>query len=871
MGAFDSLNFNVNVTDNASVVLSNIEKRLGQVTTQSLSLANAELRLNNSHIAATQGTITYENSLRRQQISKLNLAIANNNLAQAEARLQQMQSNEGVNAEVIANAENRVYLAKINVIKAEEGLAIASANVNSARLSQEKSTNSVAIAENNLSKQMLATNNVSKTAALGISSFFSKLFTGAIIARYVGGFLANIVEETGSYIENLNLLSVAYGDTYQETVEWAVDLAEGFGLATNEVIKFTGTFRQLATSMGLVKDTADSVTQTIIELGYDISALYNIGVEDAMEKLQSGLYSGYTRPMRALGIDVSQNQVDNLFKTNEALKNLNVSAMNLKQGDKVLARLLITMQAASNSFGTMNREINTLQSQIRILQGSFSNFKLAMGDLVHEPIKQALIYINAFIIGVTDVIRAFKPLQTKDETFVAFSNLGEEADEAGQSLDGLSGKLAKFDKFNVLGQGSQSESETSLAVTEALTAELQKQQDLYAQRKSMFSDVTNMAVEMAKSIKDWFVVVDENGNFKEWTNQAIAFKGVLTALIGIGIAKWAKKALVAFASLESGAQLTGLAKAGSLLTKIFTPLGLTITGIAVAILYMYKTNENFRESINRLFTALLGLIGTALNPIIKILDNLTKIITPIIDVVAEVIAFLVNIVAGIVEFLEKSKLLEVAVYGLIAAFIIWATIIKTNFNNLIVSFTKLQFGASGLLYSIVLLVGGIAAFVGSFNDMSPITRAIGIIAALAGAIAGVAIALHATHNWAKALMVGGMVAGGALLVTTMINNGVKGYADGGYTNANLIMTHENGKREWVGKAAGSSAIVNDTQMSDIMEIAVAKGVYNALSARSELSGGTTTEQPIVIKIGEEVVFNAVRRTAKKQGRDIPLI
>jgi hypothetical protein len=93
------------------------------------------------------------------------------------------------------------------------------------------------------------------------------------------------------------------------------------------------------------------------------------------------------------------------------------------------------------------------------------------------------------------------------------------------------------------------------------------------------------------------------------------------------------------------------------------------------------------------------------------------------------------------------------------------------------------------------------------------------------------------------------------------------HADGGYSNANLIMTHENGKREWVGKAAGSSAIVNDTQMSDIMEVAVAKGVFGALSAHSATSGEQSTNETIVIKIGEEAVFNAVRKAARRQGRD----
>ena len=188
------------------------------------------------------------------------------------------------------------------------------------------------------------------------------------------------------------------------------------------------------------------------------------------------------------------------------------------------------------------------------------------------------------------------------------------------------------------------------------------------------------------------------------------------------------------------------------------------------------------------------------------------------------------------------------------------------FASLFTSVQKLNGGVVLLGFSLTSLIVGLTLFISEFSNMSKVERAISIFGALAAAITAVAIAFHATHNWAKALMVGGIVAGGVLTVAGTISK-IDGFADGGYTNANLIMTHENGKREWVGKAAGSSAIVNDTQMSDIMEGAVAKGVYNALMARSALNGGGSTNETIVIKIGEQEVFNAVRRTAKQQGKD----
>ena len=86
------------------------------------------------------------------------------------------------------------------------------------------------------------------------------------------------------------------------------------------------------------------------------------------------------------------------------------------------------------------------------------------------------------------------------------------------------------------------------------------------------------------------------------------------------------------------------------------------------------------------------------------------------------------------------------------------------------------------------------------------------------------------------------------------------------------MTHENGKREWVGKAAGSSAIVNDTQMSDIMETAVAKGVYRALSSsRTDGGSGGTTKNVYNFQVNGRTLLSVMEDEARKQGKALQKI
>ena len=587
-----------------------------------------------------------------------------------------------------------------------------------------------------------------------LSNILPKLLSVVAVGKKVARIFKIAFKESASYVENLNLFAVAYGKAYQETYDWALDLAQGFGVANNEIIKFAGTFRQLASSLGVMEDTATSASKTLTQLGYDFSALFNTSISDAMEALQSSIFSGQVRPLRRYGIDISQRQIDELLKTNETLNKFGASASSLNQSEKVLARLIITLRDGSNAFGVMNTEINNLESQIRILQASFSNFKLAIGDLLYEPAQQALVVLNALLIAITNVVRAFVPIKEEDTS--AFSNIALGAEDANEEIDELNKKITTFDKFNVLGgQSNNAYGNSSLA--NALTEELKNQQAIYEATLSNLSDINNEAVQLAKRITDAFVITDEEGKFVDWTTTAKVTMAALVLAVGaLGV--------------ES---LSSLGK-----TKAYT---------RALIEHTAALKENT--------AALKGTYG------------------------------------------EMDKL-------------------KNSVTGTQIAYATL---------STFMAIGGLVALWSS--EASAGEKLTHTFIGIAAAITAAAIAVYAfKKNWAQALNVAATVATGYFTVASMANT--QGFADGGYTNANFIMTHENGKSEWVGKAAGSRAIVNDTQMSDIMKGAVAQGTYNALMEYAQRQNAQRdSQQPIKINIGGQEVFTAVRSVAKRQGLD----
>ena len=649
-----------------------------------------------------------------------------------------------------------------------------------------------------------------------LSKYLAKFTSIIVVVKKLAHFTSQAIKETADYTENLNLFAVAYGKTYKQQLEWATGIAEAYGLANNEVIKFAGTFRELSSSLGLVGDTADIVTKAVTNLGYDFSALFNTSVEDAMEKLQSGIFSGNVRPLRSFGIDISQGQIDELFETNEALSKLGISARNLSQSEKTIARLIITLQSGKDSFGTMAREINNLQSQFRIFQGSLSNFKLAIGDLVNKPLSDVMVVVNAFIIAITNAIRSFVPLKKDDDTPKAFLDIADNAESATEEIEKLSGSLAGFDKFNVL---QKNEGGNSLA-TEELTNLLQEQVSLYdSELTAAMEKMQNEAVELAEKLQDILVV----GGIFFAVFSASKFLGVVkflkTAKEGISVLS------KSFLKLNDGVSLTN---------------GLFLTGLIFTI---YKAVEAFKEG-----DIWGGILATAIGVVLVTAWALLN---------KEIIA---TKATGVIDFFKGLK----------------KSVDNTTptLLNGAKAFETQKLSINQVANSLAAMAGGYLLADSFLNTLDgDAKKTASTIMLFAGAITALTVALLAmqgTLTWGAGLpiilgSIGVAIAGFKSLMADASN--IQGFANGGITDANLIMTNENGVKEWVGQQGQSTAVVNDTQMSDVMRQAVAQGVYNALTAYSQQNGQKQTEQPIKVIIGDNEVFTVVRKVAKRQGLD----
>lgn len=468
------------------------------------------------------------------------------------------------------------------------------------------------------------------------------------------------------------------------------------------------------------------------------------------------------------------------------------------------------MQSGSNAFGDMSATINTLQNQIRIFQGSLANLRLALGDAIAEPVRKALVYINGFIIAITDIIRAFVPMKTTtDSARDGFDEITSSAEETSDAIDEVNGNLADFDKFNVLGGDSSSFLGGDTTITEALTQELLKQKEIYDQQLQAVQNINNQATQIAEKIKEWFINIDENGIVSFTTNAKLLFT-ILTYLILLPISKWFTNLFTAIITATKG--LNSFAT----VSKIVANTGLFAIASSIVLII---TEWDKMNNLTKALTISLGALGVAM----ILFSNLSK--TQVLQVIASMIISFKTLTTW-----QKLASLGFSAIGIAigAGLMAWFDTFDSKTKTIVGTITAL----------VAVLATATAAWLAYHGAMTLGVAIPVILSSVAIGIAGI-----------KALV-----------------DGVQGFANGGITDANLIMTHENGVREWVGKQGNSTAVVNDTQMTDVMSNAVQLGVLKALS-QSSSGNSTDLNNNINIYIGGNKVFNEIRKVAKQNGYD----
>ena len=350
---------------------------------------------------------------------------------------------------------------------------------------------------------------------------FAKMGATLYLFRRMGRYAANIVQAGSDYLETMNLWQVAMRENLDLADEFVNKMNKAYGVSTKTTMQAQATFKNMIGSLGDLSDeTAYKLSEAITQMAFDYSSLYNVKLEQAVEKFQSAL-AGQVRPIRSIsGYDITEKTIHALYQSIGGTKTQRQLSRTEKQ---LLAILAVYKQmGASGALGDMAKTIDQFANQTRMMVEYWTELKSWSGLILKDLVDQSglMVYINALLITFTEVVKAIaKSKGLGDDNFV--NGIFESAEAANDEIDELQGKLLDFDKFRSL---SGQENGADVAIDQQLLNAL-------AGYTSYADQVVSKAQELAAVWREWWLDDDDT-----LTVKAQILLGVLTAIgVALGV------------------------------------------------------------------------------------------------------------------------------------------------------------------------------------------------------------------------------------------------------------------------------------------------------------------------------------------------
>lgn len=395
----------------------------------------------------------------------------------------------------------------------------------------EASTKSVKKAEPTWQKFFETISKGSKKSSSGLTNFAKQLFSIATIKK-VWLKATDSFESANEYIEALNLFYVSMGSYAEKAQDYANLVGDSYGVDPAEFMKMQATFMDVSKSFGTASGTAYTMSKALTQLTYDISSLYNLKVDESLNKVRSALV-GEIEPIRALGKDLS---VANLkLLATELGITANVDAMN--QSEKAMLRTISLLRQSNSAMGDMTRTLEQPANQFRILKAQLTLLGRAIGDLFLPLVQKTLPYMIAFVKVGQRIVSAFAALagfelpkfDYADSVIKGNEGVADSADDAAKSMKKL--YQLSFDELNILGSQNtgSSGSGTSAADLAKLEAELNRlakiEDDMFSKNLGETTD------KIAAQIEDW---ITRGKGVEEWAAGVWEdFKGIKDAAAAV--------------------------------------------------------------------------------------------------------------------------------------------------------------------------------------------------------------------------------------------------------------------------------------------------------------------------------------------------
>ena len=370
-----------------------------------------------------------------------------------------------------------------------------------------------------------------KNAAGAFTDFYHKMNMGIGTIKKIGSTIYSMVNKSMDYTENMNLFTVSMGEYASEAYKYADKVSNAMGIDPSEWIRNQGIFMTLATGFGVAGDRAATMSKNLTQLGYDIASFYNMDVNDAMLKLQSGL-SGELEPLRRVGYDLSQAKLEATALELGITKS--VSAMT--QAEKAQLRYRAIMTQVTEVHGDMARTLDAPANQMRVFKAQVNMAAREIGNMFIPALNAIIPYAIAvarvvgYIASNIAVLFGFEKKEVEESTDTLVSGTGAVTDNLEDAQDAakkLKSYMLGFDELNVINPNSGEDVDTS--------GEFEFDLPEYDFLEGL---AESRVAEIVEDMKEWLGITEDIDSWADLFDTKLGDILVTVGLIGAGFAAW---------------------------------------------------------------------------------------------------------------------------------------------------------------------------------------------------------------------------------------------------------------------------------------------------------------------------------------------
>lgn len=270
------------------------------------------------------------------------------------------------------------------------------------------------------------------TVAMG--NLISNVISKAINA--LTDFAKESIQLASDLEEVQNVVDVTFGEGADSIYSWAKTASTEFGLTALQAQQFTSRIGAGLKAMGITSEgELNDMSTTLAGLAGDLASFYNLSADETYTKIFSGVISGETEGLKALGVVMTQTNLEAFAMSQGITKN--VSAMTA--AEKAQLRYQYLLYATSDAQGDFARTSDSYANQTKILHMNLENLGATIGQTILPMLTQ-------FTSGLNDLIQRLTA--AFDEG--GFKGLISEAMEIfAEFMEGLAEKMPEIAEFAV--------------------------------------------------------------------------------------------------------------------------------------------------------------------------------------------------------------------------------------------------------------------------------------------------------------------------------------------------------------------------------------------------------------------------------------